>query len=585
MLRSWLWANRKDLGFVVLFWFILSTAYLIKEWPSVSALELGDNDNYMRYVQFTSWIEFGNWYLEPMPDFNPQDGVIMHWSRLPDIPLAAISLLMMQFVDTATAYSLAISLVPLIYLLFLAILSFAYCGHYLGTEQRFVATLFIILSPIINKFLPGSIDHHNVQLLSVVAFLLVSPITKQHFQQTWRAYLQGLIVALSLWTGLENFILWVLYLACYTLHAIWFDSTRISHLKRLCFSVFGLGLILMLMNRPLVEFTHPRYDAISLPFILSFFGGGILLLAYEKTVSSYTSEIKRVLFAGLIALPIFGVIVLLYPELIKGAYADYPPLLQEFWLSNVSEARSMLTWITLHGFFSIENYFFYFIPALCYSFISNKTTELTLLYWLLILSLAIAALWQIRAIDLCFVLSGPLQAYVIYQWFSKVKLEALKAIVLIAATPLVSVFLIGSLFPKPSKLTKQVNELTPLIELLADYQVSDKLLLTGIETGTKVLALSDNKIVAAPYHRNIQGNSFMIESFLETDMDKVLHSLKEQNVGYILINRDKQLHFIEKGASDGALLLRLKSGNGPKWAELINNESEDDYQLFKIKEV
>lgn len=75
VLRSWLWTNRKDLGFVVLFWFVLSTAYLIKEWPNVSTLQLGDNDNYMRYVQFTSWLEVGNWYLQPMPDFNPQDGV------------------------------------------------------------------------------------------------------------------------------------------------------------------------------------------------------------------------------------------------------------------------------------------------------------------------------------------------------------------------------------------------------------------------------------------------------------------------------------------------------------------------------
>ena len=178
----------------------------------------------------------------------------MHWSRLPDIPLAVTSLLLMQFMTADIAYPLAMSLVPLLYMLILMVLSFAYCEHYLGKEQRFIATLYILLSPIITKFLPGSIDHHNVQLLFVVAFLLFSPITKEHFQQRWRAYAQGLMLALSLWTGLENFILWVLYLACYTLHAISFDSSRTSHLKRLCFSVFGLGLILMVVNRPLVEF-------------------------------------------------------------------------------------------------------------------------------------------------------------------------------------------------------------------------------------------------------------------------------------------------------------------------------------------
>lgn len=553
MLRSWLWTNRKDLGFVVLFWFVLSTAYLIKEWPSVSALQLGDNDNYMRYVQFTSWLEVGNWYLQPMPDFNPQDGVLIHWSRLPDIPLAATSLLFMEFLEPATAHAIAMSVVPLFYLLLLAILGFAYCDQYLGKEQRFVATLFILLSPLITKFLPGSIDHHNVQLVFVVAFLLFSPITHQQFQERWRAYLQGLVVALSLWTGLENFILWVLYLGVYTLHAIWCDSSRVSHLRRLCFTVFGLGLVLMLINRPISEFFYPRYDAISLPFVLCFFGGGALLLIYEKRLAKMLNPKKRIFFTALIALPIFGSLVLLYPELIKGAYADYPAILQEFWLSNVSEALSMWDWMQKDGFFSVENYFLYFIPALCYPLIKNKTTALSLLYSLLILNLVIALLWQIRAINLCFILSAPLQAYVIYQWFTQPKLEVIKAFVLILATPLVTILLLSYMLPKPeSAENSQASLPSSLPELLSEHKINNTILLTGIETGTKVLALSDNKIVAAPYHRNTHGNSFMISGFLETDMNRAFQLLKKHHVSYILINRDNQLRIIEKGANEGA---------------------------------
>ncbi|WP_261815998.1 hypothetical protein [Vibrio gallicus] len=587
MLKHWLWDNRKDLSFVFLFWLILSYAYLYREWPQLASLQLGDNDNYMRFVQFTSWIEHGDWYLNPIPRFNPQDGMIIHWSRLPDIPLVALTLLLSIVLDQALAPIVASAILPLLYLLALIIIGFAYSEHYLDKEQRFVATLFIVLSPIANRFLPGAIDHHNLQLLFVVIFLLLSPITKLQFQQVWRGYTQALIITLSLWVGLENFILWVFYLACFSLHALWAQPHRLAHLQRLCLASFGLTLVALLINRPYHEFFTTRFDAISLPFALCFLCGGVLLGFANAYSSRSDRPWKKLILCALIAIPIFTPLVFTYPELIKGAYADYPEILKEYWLSNVSEARSLATLIKVYGIASVENYLLYFIPALCYPFIRNKSVALSLLYAILVLHLLVAFIWQIRAISLCFILSAPLQAYVIHQWFRAGKHPFLRALTLIFAAPSVTIILVGLLFPTPpSKIVNETSEPNNALlqQVFNQYQIHDQLILTGIETGSKILATSDNHIIAAPYHRNIAGNTHMIKAFLETDMTQSQLQLQQLSIDYILIGHDKQLDVIKRKASPDALLIRLQQGQLPQWLARVTPPSDNGYQLFQVKE-
>jgi len=107
----------KDIVVISAIWLVCAIAIFIYKWESVSILNLNDNDDYMRFVQFQEWMKNGHWYLEPMSNFNPADGNIIHWSRFPDLMLSLVAFPLLLVADDSVAYTISISIVPLLYLL------------------------------------------------------------------------------------------------------------------------------------------------------------------------------------------------------------------------------------------------------------------------------------------------------------------------------------------------------------------------------------------------------------------------------------------------------------------------------------
>lgn len=212
----------KDIIAISALWLVCATVIFFYKWESVSILNLNDNDDYMRFVQFQEWMKNGHWYLEPMSNFNAADGIIIHWSRFPDLILSLVAFPLLFMVDDSIAYSISISIVPLFYLLFYALSCFYLCEHYFGGKYRFISMMFAISSPSIIHFLPGSIDHHNIQLILATLFLSLTPITIHNLKQSWRVYAQSAFLSLSLWTGMENILLFMAFFVIYTVYCSFF---------------------------------------------------------------------------------------------------------------------------------------------------------------------------------------------------------------------------------------------------------------------------------------------------------------------------------------------------------------------------
>ncbi|WP_261823055.1 hypothetical protein [Vibrio neonatus] len=585
MLKTWVNDNKKDLIFIVLCWFVISIVMFTRNWDSISNLNLKDNDDYMRYVQFTDWIKYGNWYLEPMARFNPEDGVIMHWSRVPDIPLVGVTLLLSPIVGTSIASLVAITITPLAYMLIFSLSMFALCDRYLGSEYRFIGMIFLLGSPAITKFLPGSIDHHNLQLIFATLFLLLTPLNIEQIKHRWRAMLQAFVIALSLWTGLENITLFVAYLALYTFYCYYCEDKWLNYFSRLCFYTFAFTLIVSLINRPTSEFFIAQYDAISLPFILCFLGGGVALFLSTKFELQRRSLVLITAIGLSTFLICFTPILILYPELIKGAYSNYPSLLLNLWLSQISEVQSMLSLIKSNGFFSTENYFLYLIPALLYPLSKRKVLQLNILYSILIIHLILAMFWQIRIINLCFILSTPLQVYVLLNFTRTLSQEWFKVPFLIAGIPFTIMIILTSIEP----ISNSINSIddgknkTDLATLLKEKNIINAKILSGIESGAQILAKTENSIIAAPYHRNIKGNTIMIDTFIESDLEIVRKNLLLKGIDYILINRDAQLKVIEKNSNKNSFINIIKNKPLPSWISEIHNKSNSDYVIFKLE--
>ncbi|GAD78587.1 hypothetical protein [Vibrio ezurae] len=588
MLKDWIHDNKKDLLFIVLCWCVVSIFVFARNWESISQLNLHDNDDYMRYVQFTDWIKYGNWYLEPMPHFNPEDGLIMHWSRVPDLFLATTTLILSPFFNTTTASLISIAVVPLVYLLCFALSVFALVDHYLGKKYRFIGMIFVLGSHAITKFYPGAIDHHNLQLIIVALFLALTPINTQQTTEFVRSFTQGMLIAISLWIGLDNFFFFVFYLASYSAYCLIYKNNWFSHFYKLCFVAMIFGLLFMPMNRPINEFFLIHYDSLSIPFIACFLCGGVLLFALNKIIHQQQSNLHKLTVAASISVIVFIPILLAFPELAKGAYADYPEIVSTYWLSNVSEAQSMYSLIISNGLFSSENMFLFFIPSLMYPLLKNKKTHLNLLYVILILHLSLAFFWQIRTVTLCFILSAPIQVYVLMTLSEKMQSKIASIFIILSGIPIFVLIYITMLTPligntTEGKDTKNSAQISSIKSIFNEGNITNKKVLSGIESGAKILSQTNNSILAAPYHRNINGNSLVITTFLESDEDVIQETLKNNHIDYILINNDNHLKLLARLAKEGALIKRLKSYDIPEYLELINAKNPDDYQLFKFK--
>lgn len=314
----------------IFFWLVISALLLSYHWHQIAVLDLGDNDNYMRLLQFLSFAEHGNWYVTPMERFNFQDGLIIHWSRLPDIPLAFSYRLFSLFIPQATALTLTLALVPVLYLLILILVLSILTRKCFGEESSVIAALYISFSLMLFKFSPGSIDHHNVQMLLFALFLLhaIQQVDQPFSRRS--AWLSGALIALSLLIGLEGLPFFVLVLTLFVLlyplaPERWLSYATLTSLSCAVFS--SLGMLLLLPWHSLAE---RHNDALSYPLIILF-----LLAALIGRLMLHKPGYIKLFFLSFL---FFGLFIYRFPDVFNGPYYHYPDILKHYWLNNVSEA-------------------------------------------------------------------------------------------------------------------------------------------------------------------------------------------------------------------------------------------------------
>ena len=575
----------KDIIVISVIWLVCATVVFIYKWESVSALNLNDNDDYMRFVQFQDWMATGHWYLEPMNNFNAADGIVIHWSRFPDLVLSLVAFPLLFIVDDNLAYTISISLVPLLYLLLFSLSCFYLADHLFGAKYRFISMMFAISSPSIIHFLPGSIDHHNIQLIFAVLFLASTPLNHNQLCQSWRVYAQAILLSLSLWTGLDNVLLFMIFFTIYTVYYGLVRHEWFGYISKLYASSALFGVCAVLLNRPYDEFFVFKYDEISFALIILFFCGWLFVNVYHRLMSEDKSQLQKVFLFVFLAVLFLIPVAVLYPSLSSALLIDYPPILKVYWLDQVTEAKSVVRYVASHGFFSIENYALLVIPATLYPFFKRKNHHCTILYLIFMFNLALAIFWQIRVMRLCFVLAAPLQAYVILQLADYIRSFIIKATVIISGAPLAVAFVILALSPTEEITTTldQKEQSLKIHKVLQDNDINSHTILSGIETGAPVLAKTDNRIIAAPYHRNIVGNQFLIEVMLEEDLSLAERKIIEKSIDIIVIGNDPHLLILKDSAGEEAFINKLYSSDTPTWLEVVHDNIESGYRVFRVR--
>src|SRR3546814_13257538 len=135
----------------------------ISDWSSdvcSSDLALNDTDDNIRFVQVKDWLAGQGWYDLRQYRLDPPVGANIHWSRIVDLPIAALMLFFRAFMDAGQADRLAAGVAPLLPLLLVMLVLGFVMRRLVGGNSRVIA-IFVSLSAALALalFMPLRFDH------------------------------------------------------------------------------------------------------------------------------------------------------------------------------------------------------------------------------------------------------------------------------------------------------------------------------------------------------------------------------------------------------------------------------------------
>ncbi|WP_411034387.1 hypothetical protein [Shinella sp. BYT-45] len=296
-----------------------------------------DNDDTMRLVVVRDLLAGQGWFDTTQYRLGLAGGTPMHWSRFIDLPIANLIGFFSLFAEQRQAEALALAVWPVL-LVVPVLFGMGLAAYRLGGRMAMHATLVLacVFVVALNRFRPGSIDHHNVQLA------LVACITAMLLDPRMRARdhaVAGMLAGLAIAIGAETTPLIGAVCLVVALRWAWHGPAF-----REAAAAFGLSLALTVTLSFFATVAPSRYtqvtcDSLSYGFYaLATLGGGTLFLTASLT-SGWSLRGRLAALAGAGAVIAASVLVIA-PGCLANPLDTLDPLLKTFWLAGVIEAQS-----------------------------------------------------------------------------------------------------------------------------------------------------------------------------------------------------------------------------------------------------
>ena len=326
---------------MLLIWLLACVVFMVMRWQPILAFGLGDTDDNMRMAQVRALLNGQHWYDLRQYKLNPPDGFNIHWTRLVDLPIAALQLLIKPFFGSVIAEKASAALAPLIPLL-VAMFAMGVAVRRLVAPGSFAfaAGLMLACQAAMLMFMPLRVDHHGWQLAMLVITIagLADPDVRRG------GLTMGLSSAASLTIGLELMPFLAISGAAVVLHWIWEREEAMR--MRSYGAALGLGCVLGYLGFASYDNAVPRCDVLSPIWLTTMSVAGALAVAL-----SFLSDQKPVIRLAAAAIGgalLVGGFVYAWPQCIDRPEQISDELVR-VWFSNVREAKPLYTqpWVTI----------------------------------------------------------------------------------------------------------------------------------------------------------------------------------------------------------------------------------------------
>lgn len=538
---------RKDWGWTLLlaFFALVAAAFVARSLLNTGTVPLlNDTDDAMRLVTVRDLLGGQNWFDTVQHRLNTPYGAELHWSRLIDLPIAGLMLLLAPLMGANTA-TLVAFIWPLALLLLLLLLSAVLTTQLVGRRGRLAAVALPALSLItMAEFAPGRLDHHSVQILLMLGLVsaTIASLERPRF-----ALLAGVLAATALAIGTESVPTVAAGIMAFGL--VWVFRPD-SHRGMRDFGIsFAAGTLLHLaIALPPDRWFTPACDALSIVYAMVAVAIGLVYAGLSLVRARGLVRAAMLAVAG--AIIVLGT-VLAFPACLQGPYAGLDPWLVENWLGKVSEAEPVWTRLVVDPAYTLA----VTLPPVVALLIvgarliwgERRQRSAWLVYGLFLALALVVMLVQIRAGRFATSLAVPGSALAIV-WLRE---RYLRTGSLANAAGLVggwlaasglAIFLVAGgvaslvrAMPAPPGVPATAGKAACLMpEAFADLAaLPPERVMTPVDLGAHLLAFTPHEVVAAPYHRNQLGVRDAFRFFNEP-IDKARLILDIRGIGLVV---------------------------------------------------
>ena len=297
---------------------------------------LGDTDDATRLVLVRDLLAGRGWYDQWLSRMGPPAGTFMHWSRLLDGALAGMNGLLRLVLPPATAELAMRFFWPMIWT-FPALIAGLIVGRNLGGRSAVLLTLALMINPILyRQFVPGRIDHHNVQItMTLVALACALARTNK---ARWAA-VGGAATALGLAVGLEALLLQAVIGAGYGL-ALARDRKAAATAGAYGVALAGASVAFFLIQTPPGRWSLSFCDAMALNLTAAMAVGGLGLALTARLAAKAPDALRWGLLAST-GLAAVGVYLALHPACLHGPFAELNPAVRPIWFDHILETQPL----------------------------------------------------------------------------------------------------------------------------------------------------------------------------------------------------------------------------------------------------
>ena len=575
----------------LLFWAVAAFGMILYKWSAIHWFSLGDTDDNMRMSQVRALLAGQGWYDLRQYKFDPPAGASIHWTRLVDLPIAALILAVKPFFGGAIAEKVAVAAAPLL-AFGAALFALMLAARRLISPASYPLAAAILMCGLsaLMMWMPLRIDHHGWQL----ATLMLAVAGSADLKARRGGLTTGLATAASLTIGLE--LLPYLAVAGAMVALRWIiDRGEAARLRAYGVALAGgcaLGFLLFAShdNRQFV------CDVLSPVYLSAMLGAGALLvlLAMMPIADWRLRLAAAILAAGLLA----AGFALTWPQCL-GRPENISPELERLWFNNVREAKPLyqhsfrisLPTVTLPLIGMIGSLFMAWRArgterAMGWATVALLSTFSTMLL-----------LWQTRAgpaAQMLAVLGATALAWHFLSPFVRHRLMWVRAFVPVLGYLFFSGMFIQAVLAaipeKPPTITRKkvnlANNRCPTLPALRPIaRLPAATILTFVDFGPRLITVTHHRAIAGPYHRNGPAMLDIHHAFRSASPEVAHEVMRRHGATLLLLCPGMSESTIYASQAKDGFYAQLQRGQVPTWLERVPLPAGSPFKLWRLVEV